>query len=496
MKIETRVKISWALTLCVLLAYGALVVYLDRTVGSLAQEVEEANEIVDKISILRTLTQDYLLYRTERSQRQWSWVYGEVGQLIEHRESQVLGSEDGVGDASYKLKVVGETFARLRAIRGKPGQTEQEAKTTAELQNRLSTQLLLVTRNLVARFINLSKEINKKLIASQRFSSSLNVVALLTLGGLLLSNAVFLQRSVVKPVLKLHEGAEIIGAGNLDHKAGITSTDEIGQLSRAFDAMTANIKTLTVSRNELAREVHERKFVEGKLKKTLENLGRSNKELEEFAYVASHDLQEPLRKMANFSEMLANRYQGQLDERADKYLGYITDGAVRMKKLINDLLSFSRVGRADFSLIATDLNDVLQGTLNDIQPLVRENQAEINYEPLPTLKVNPYQMGQLLQNLITNAIKFHGDQPPRIHLSARQEGREWVMAVRDNGIGFDPQYADRIFKVFQRLHTKEEYPGTGIGLAICKKIAERHGGRIWAESAPGQGATFYFSVPT
>jgi PAS domain S-box-containing protein len=242
-------------------------------------------------------------------------------------------------------------------------------------------------------------------------------------------------------------------------------------------------------------DITQRQQAEEKLRRTLEDLERSNKELEEFAYVASHDLQEPLRKMANFSEMLANRYQGHLDDRADKYLGYIADGAMRMKDLINDLLALSRVGRADFRLISTDMNDILKKMLNDIQPLIQEKQAEITHEPLPILKVNPHHMGQLLQNLIANAIKFHGDHPPRIHVSTRQEGREWVVAVRDNGIGFEPQYAERIFKVFQRLHTKEEYPGTGIGLAICKKIVERHGGRIWAESEPAQGATFYFTIP-
>ena len=203
-------------------------------------------------------------------------------------------------------------------------------------------------------------------------------------------------------------------------------------------------------------------------------------------------MQEPLRKIANFSEMLAKQYQGQLDERAVRYFGYVTDGAKRMQALINDLLNYSRVGRAELPLIPTSLEEILKGTLNDLHALIKENHAEISHDPLPTLKVNPHQVGQLLQNLIANAIKFHGDQPPRIHLSARQEGREWLVAVRDNGIGFDPQYAEGIFKVFKRLHTKEQYPGTGIGLAICKKIVERHGGRIWAESEPGRGCHFLF----
>ena len=153
------------------------------------------------------------------------------------------------------------------------------------------------------------------------------------------------------------------------------------------------------------------------------------------------------------------------------------------------------MGRAEIPLISASLEDILKGTLNDLQELIRDGGAEITWDPLPTLKVNPHQLRQLLQNLIANAIKFHGDEPPRIHLSAREEGNEWVISLRDNGIGFDPQYAEQIFKVFKRLHTKEAYPGTGIGLAICKKIVERLGGRIWAESEPGRGSTFSFSIP-
>ncbi len=253
------------------------------------------------------------------------------------------------------------------------------------------------------------------------------------------------------------------------------------QIKKLNEELTARIQQVEVANRQINRAMAE--------------LTRSNKELEEFAYVASHDLQEPLRKIANFSEMLAKKYQGHLDEQADRYLGYVTDGAKRMQALINDLLAYSRVSRADFRLIPTDLEDILRGSLNDLQTLLRETQAQVSHEALPTLTVNPQQMGQLFQNLITNAIKFHADGSPHIRISAQKEAGEWVIAVRDNGIGFDPQHAEQIFKVFKRLHVKEAYPGTGIGLAICKKIVERHGGRIWAESEPGRGSTFYFTIP-
>jgi light-regulated signal transduction histidine kinase (bacteriophytochrome) len=242
-------------------------------------------------------------------------------------------------------------------------------------------------------------------------------------------------------------------------------------------------------------DITRRKQAEEELCQTMADLERSNRELEEFAYISSHDLQEPLRQIANFSEMLAKDYKERLDERAVRYFGYITVGARRMQALINDVLSFSRLGQGEVPQTTTSVEDVLKATLKDLHTLIRESGAEISYDSLPSLKVNPNQMGLLLQNLIANSLKFRDENSPMIHLSARQEGGEWVISIRDNGIGFDPQYAEAIFKVFKRMHSQETYPGTGIGLAICKKIVERHGGRIWAESQPGDGATFYFTIP-
>ncbi|RJR42168.1 MAG: HAMP domain-containing protein [Deltaproteobacteria bacterium] len=728
MKIRTRVKIAGAVTVCVLLAYGAAVVHLDRTMSDLAGEVKEAHKFVNKISILRNLTQDYLLYHTERAQRQWAALYDEVLRMLESPEYQEFKTEHGLGDARQKLKIVGDTFARLMSVQQTGGAGHPEVQLRGELQSRLATQLLLATQDLLTRFFNLTDEINQKLVRTQRLITFLDILALLSLGLIIVSAGVFLQRAVVKPVLKLHEGAEIIGAGNLDHQVGIHTPDEVGGLTRAFDRMTANLREITVSRDELVREIEERKRAEGALRQSeehyrslfehmldgfaycrmhfeenrpidftylkvndsfetltglknvigkkvsevipgiresnpelfeiygrvaltgkperfevylnplkmwlsisvyspqkeyfvavfdvitarkraeekikhlasfpemnpapvleldlsgvifyhnqaalaaLEKMGaaaqltdflpgdlgdiiataregkekffyrevkvkntifaqniffaepfnllriysmditkrrlaeemlretmldleRSNRDLEEFAFVSSHDLQEPLRKIANFSEMLGELYQGRLDEQADRYLGYITDGAKRMQTLINDLLEYSRVGRGDLAMIPVSMEEVLKGTLNDLQPLLQESQAQVSRDPLPVVEVNPHQMGQLLQNLITNAVKFRGDRLPRIHISARREGEMWVFAVRDEGIGFDSQHAERIFKVFHRLHSKEKYQGTGIGLSICKKIAERHGGRCWAESQPGRGATFYFSIP-
>jgi signal transduction histidine kinase len=224
-------------------------------------------------------------------------------------------------------------------------------------------------------------------------------------------------------------------------------------------------------------------------------LQQANEDLRQFAYVTSHDLQEPLRAVTTYVELLAQRLHGQLTAETQALMGYVLEGAQRMRALIVDLLAYSRVERQDVEMTATDGEAVLEQALRDLRLTIAESGAVVTHDPLPTVVTVPGQLKQVVENLLSNAVKFRGPEPPRIHLSAQRHGPEWVFSVRDNGIGLDAKYAQRIFQMFQRLHTRREYPGTGIGLAICKKIVERHGGRIWVESAPGQGATFYFTLP-
>jgi len=223
-------------------------------------------------------------------------------------------------------------------------------------------------------------------------------------------------------------------------------------------------------------------------------LQRSNEELQQFAYIASHDLQEPLRTIATYVKLLAQRYRGRLDAEADEFIGFVVDSAERMQQLIQSLSLYSQVENKELACTPTDCETILAGTLRDLQRAIKENDAEITHDPLPTIKADAKQLRLVFQNLLSNAIKFRSDEHPRIHVSARRDGQYWRFAVRDNGIGLDPGYTERIFYIFQRLHTRQEYPGTGIGLAICKKVVERHGGCIWVESALGQGATFFFTM--
>ena len=244
------------------------------------------------------------------------------------------------------------------------------------------------------------------------------------------------------------------------------------------------------------RDITVRKKLEEDLVVKAAELARSNVELQQFAYIASHDLQEPLRAISGFTELLVKRYHGKIDEKADTYIDFITEGTTRMQQMIQDLLSYSRVQTQVHEFVSIDSNASLDLALSDLQVATKEHNAVITNDPLPSIFADQEQITKMFQNLIGNAIKFHKpDVVPNIHISSKQDGNNWIFSVSDNGIGIDQEYADRIFKIFQRLHTRGEYPGTGIGLAICKRIAEQHGGTIWIESVPGSGSTFYFTIP-
>ena len=262
---------------------------------------------------------------------------------------------------------------------------------------------------------------------------------------------------------------------------------------RTRDLKDSQIATLKMAQDaEEARQVAQK--ANEKLKGAMDELNRSNKELQQFAYVASHDLQEPLRMVASYTELLKERYKGKLDAKADKYIGYAVDGAKRMQGLINDLLVLSRVNTHGKSFDKIDGNAIVEKALWALSKAIEEKQAQIQVDRLPTIMGDDGQLIQLFQNLIGNAIKFHGAENPVVKVGAKKENAKWVFSVQDNGIGIDPIFFDRVFVIFQRLHGRDAYQGSGIGLAISKKIVERHGGKLWVESEPGKGSVFYFSL--
>jgi light-regulated signal transduction histidine kinase (bacteriophytochrome) len=231
------------------------------------------------------------------------------------------------------------------------------------------------------------------------------------------------------------------------------------------------------------------------LQRRATELERSNADLRQFAYVASHDLSEPLRTVRSYLQLLARRYQGRLGSDADEFIDFAVGGATRMQALIDGLLVYSLAGTSTHTRVSVDCTKVVHNTLATMEALVREKGAAVTVESLPTLYGDETQLAQLFQNLLSNALKFVSDRPPRVRISAVQEGAGWLFSVEDNGIGIEPRHVERAFKVFQRLQSREAYPGSGIGLAICKRIVERHGGRIWAEPVAGGGTAFRFTIP-
>ncbi|GHF49665.1 sensor histidine kinase [Deinococcus metalli] len=321
--------------------------------------------------------------------------------------------------------------------------------------------------------------------ATASSQDTLNRVRLVTVGGLLLGVLLLLvtawqvARTVTAMLNHLTEGARQIAAGRYDLRLPDSDVRELAELGRQVDVMAAAVQ----------RREHE-------LRVSNEKLGRSNRELEQFAYVASHDLQEPLRTIASFTELLARRYHGQLDERADQYIAFTTSATTRMKNLIQDLLSYSRVRQGGRSPTTLDMQDLVGSVVDDLAAQVAAVGGRVVLEPLPTVQGNAELLRQVFLNLIGNALKFRAeDRAPVVQVSAARQGRGWVFSVQDNGIGIEPQYHERIFGVFQRLHGQDEYDGSGIGLAVARSAVEQHGGAVWVESRPGQGSTFRFSVP-
>ena len=278
------------------------------------------------------------------------------------------------------------------------------------------------------------------------------------------------EAGAVDYVTKPLDGAEVL--------ARIGTHLTLDSLRRQLQAQNAQLQQEIDAREEIQRA-----------------LQRSNSELEQLAYVASHDMQEPLRMVASYLQLVAQRYQGKLDADADEFIGFAVDGAKRMQALINDLLSYSRVGTKARPFAPTDCEAILATAISDLGVVIAETGARITHGPLPLVMADAMQLAHLFQNLLGNAIKFHGSEPPQVHIEAEPIGADWRFSVRDNGIGIAPEYFERIFVLFQRLHGRREYSGTGIGLALCKKIVERHGGRIWVESSPGAGSVFRFTIP-
>jgi signal transduction histidine kinase len=423
-----------------------------------------ANAELDRVLVGETeLRADLAAVRTASAAWQRRFA-GPTIAAVDARGKGALGPGDVIrGDLLFtELRAANEAYAR-RVL-------DERARAITELDRARRTLVLVLVTGLV----------------------------LLGVAAVLLTAA--LRRWVVAPLDSLGHEVRAVAAGDLHRHVEGTGPPEIVRLGGDAEHMRSQL--LAAYRQAVAaREVVEDQREQLELQAV--DLLRSNAELEQFAYVASHDLQEPLRKVASFSQLLQRRYAGRLDERADQYIDFAVDGAKRMQQLINDLLAFSRVGRLTSEFTEVDGNWALHQALRNLADQVEETQARVESDPLPTVRGEAGLLTQVFQNLLGNAMKFaRPGHPPHVTVTCRPAGDAWEFAVADNGIGLDPQYADRIFVIFQRLHRKEDYGGTGIGLAMCKKIVEYHGGRIWLDETVSSGSTgimgttMRFTLPT
>ena len=311
--------------------------------------------------------------------------------------------------------------------------------------------------------------------------------------------AVGLRRAAIRPVSRLAEEVRLVARGDFDHPVEQSGPRELRELGADVNVMRerilSDLSAVRVAHAELDSQTKDLERSNSELDTRTKDLERSNAELEQFAYIASHDLQEPLRKVASFCQLLERRYKGKLDERADQYIAFAVDGAKRMQILINDLLAFSRVGRIVRESVEVSCDAVLEQALANLADAVERTGASVESDDLPTVSAEIPLLTAVFQNLIGNALKFRGEDPPKVRITVRRDGGFWEFAIADNGIGIDPEYAERIFVIFQRLHNKADYPGTGIGLAMCRKIVEYHGGTIWLDTSVESGSRFCFTLP-
>jgi signal transduction histidine kinase len=473
--IRHKLSLSALLLIMAFVAVAGVAAYIFRAIQQERAAISAANQIIFSIFELSLLGYEYQAYREERAIEQWQDVHRRLGQRL-----QGLDADTGLLAQTAVLQrlrdnhtLVGMLFAQLVA-----------AQASAETSRLLSQSLLLRSHLLVSDAHRLAALRNQALAERTRRLLLLLSGALVPLA--LVCTFVFLvNRRLLQSLTLLHQGAEAIGKGELTYHFPIAGRDEFAALAGTMNAMMEQLYTL----------YQERADNEKALRRLAVNLERSNTDLEQFAYVASHDLQEPLRAVAGCVQLLQQRYTGHLDAHADELMAHAVDGAGRMRMLITDLLDYSRVTTRGRPLEPIDCNAVLAQALANLQVAMRESGALVTSDPLPTVPADATQLQQVFQNLLSNALKFRSQAPPTIHIGVECQAGDWQFSVRDNGIGLEPQYAERIFVIFQRLHTRREYAGTGIGLALCKKIVERHGGQIWVRSEPGQGATFYFTLP-
>nr|WP_091555848.1 sensor histidine kinase [Micromonospora pattaloongensis] len=475
-----------------------------------ADNREHLNTLLNKTGPLRTDAQAMMaaLVDQETGVRGYA-VSGDRADLTSYneglrRERELLASmrriSDGDKEIDGGLLVVEERARQWRQTVAEPVIQRVSTGGTAAGQDLLNPAARERFDTIRVAVEGLQSEIAERRASvaedARRASDTLVLLLILAAVVVVLAGAallIALNRLVIAPVTALAGEVREVAGGDYQRDIRIVGPPELAGLATDVDAMRRRIAADLAEVREARSRIE---WVNGQLQKQAEELTRSNRDLEQFAYVASHDLQEPLRKVASFCQLLQRRYAGQLDERADQYIAFAVDGAQRMQRLINDLLAFSRIGRLTSGFTEVDLNRVMSDVATQTEAARQYAGGEVTWSELPMVLGEEPLLANLLANLVSNSLKFRRpDVPPKVHISARRVGDEWEITCRDNGIGIEAEFADKIFVIFQRLHAKDAYPGTGIGLAIAKKIVEYHGGRVWVDLDVAEGASISFALP-
>lgn len=495
MTIATKLQIATIAALVMVAGVAALLSVSLRRLDRTISQYELADRLAQGLFELDAVTGEYLLRHGERPGAQWKQRHASLAPLIAGLSCPSLERYHGLVQTHRDM---GRAFAALAGLYDQPGAPD----VFAEREAALLAQLVAHEKRLIDMTSELKSDERAALLRAQRAQSALTMAATVGVAAMIVFGAVLLQISVVRPIKRLQSGLESVGRGRLDHRVGWDTPDEIGDVSRAFDRMAQNLRAITASRDDLNREIGERQRAENRLARTNDELRRraaelsvANRELEAFAYSVSHDLRAPLRSIDGFSQALLEDYGAALDGKGSEYLARVRAATQRMGDLIDALLLLSRVTRAEMSIQPVDLADVA-GTIADDLRLREPGRAVevVITRPAPA-SGDPRLLAIALTNLTDNAWKFTSRRDrARVEFGQHADGSGTVFYVRDNGVGFDMQYADKLFGAFQRLHADTDFHGTGIGLATVHRIIERHGGRVWAESQPGVGTTFFFSL--
>ncbi len=490
MKIKTQFRINILISICLAVVVAGILFYADREID---REMEK-NFLADRISKgvfeLFMVSNTYLTYHEERPREQWNLKLASLKKMIDEARLGARKGDENLEILSKRCDEMGTLFQQITSYGEQIDRPlQKDAALVREAYERLITHLTAKGQEMVNHAFLLIQESNRDLSSvKQRAIASVIISTLLAI-AVSIAISLLLSRRILTDTRLLQKGTEIVAGGNLDYRVKIQRDDEIGRLAHAFDEMTRRL-----DESEKERESYIRK------------LAQSNRELEEFAFVASHDLQEPLRKIQTFGGRLKEKHGAGLGEEGLDYLERMQNAGVRMQALIQGLLTYSRVTSRPEPFSQVSLDSLVQEVISDLAVHIEQTGGEVRVGGLPAIEASPNRMRQLFQNLLSNALKFHGEEHPIIKVSGKEVHHPLSkevginepsveILVEDNGIGFDEKYTDRIFLPFQRLHGRSHYEGTGMGLAICRKIVEYHGGTITARSAPGKGSTFIVTLP-